>query len=222
MRFRSYKKNKLGEFFSRGVIIIFFAVVSAIFVVKYFSSKVDKVIVPMAEDKLRKVVTTIINDSTNDMKFDEDLINIKKNEKQEIQMVTYNTYEATKLINEITGNIQNNLEKFMEREESYLNGYMIQEIPYGAIFNSSFLRNVGPKIKFKTEMNGSIISNIETEVKPYGINNAYIETRVFLEVEGRIYLPFVSKIIRISNVIPLSMNIVQGVVPQAYITSFEQ
>ena len=221
MRFRSYKKNKLGEFFSRGVIIIFFAVVSAIFVVKYFSSKVDKVIVPMAEDKLRKVVTTIINDSTNDMKFDEDLINIKKNEKQEIQMVTYNTYEATKLINEITGNIQNNLEKFMEREESYLNGYMIQEIPYGAIFNSSFLRNVGPKIKFKTEMNGSIISNIETEVKPYGINNAYIETRVFLEVEGRIYLPFVSKIIRISNVIPLSMNIVQGV-PQAYITSFEQ
>ncbi len=222
MRFRSYKKNKLGEFFSRGVIIIFFAVVSAIFVVKYFSSKVDKVIVPMAEDKLRKVVTTIINDSTNDMKFDEDLINIKKNEKQEIQMVTYNTYEATKLINEITGNIQNNLEKFMEHEESYLNGYMIQEIPYGAIFNSSFLRNVGPKIKFKTEMNGSIISNIETEVKPYGINNAYIETRVFLEVEGRIYLPFVSKIIRISNVIPLSMNIVQGVVPQAYITSFKQ
>lgn len=221
MRFRSYKKSKWWQFLSRGIIIIFLGLVSALLLVRNFSKKVDEVVVPYATDKLRKVISTIINDSTNDLKFENDLINIFKNEQDEIQMISYNTYEVTKLINEITGNIQNNLEKFMEHEESYLNGYMIQEIPYGAVFNTSFLRNVGPKIKFKTEMNGSIISNIETEVKPYGINNAYIETRVYLEVEGRIYLPFVSKIVKISNVIPLSMNIVQGTVPEAYITSFK-
>lgn len=221
MRFRSYKKNKWSQFFSRGIIIIFLGLVGALLLVKNFSKKVDKVVVPYASDKLRKVISTIINDSTNDLKFENNLINIYKNEKDEIRMINYNTYEVTKLINEITGNIQNNLEKFMEHEESYLNGYMIQEIPYGAVFNTSFLRNVGPKIKFKTEMNGSIISNIETEVKPYGINNAYVETRVYLEVEGRIYLPFVSKTVKISNVIPLSMNIVQGTVPEAYITSFK-
>lgn len=220
MRFRSRKKNKVGVFFSRMIIIIIISLVCSILVIKYFSVKVNDTILPMAEDKLRKIVTTIINDSTSDIKFDKDLITISKNEKNEIDLINYNTYEVTKLLNEVTGNIQGNLEKFMEHEESYLKGYMIQEIPIGAIFDSAFLGNIGPKIKFKTEMNGSIISNIETEVKPYGINNAYVETRIYLEVNGRIYLPFVSNDVKIENVIPLSMNIVQGTIPEAYVTSF--
>ena len=83
------------------------------------------------------------------------------------------------------------------------------------------MRGLGPKIKIKSEMVGSIISNIETEVKPYGINNAYVETRIFLEVIAKIYLPFVTKDVKISNVIPISMNIVQGSVPQGYITSYK-
>ena len=70
-------------------------------------------------------------------------------------------------------------------------------------------------------MVGSIVSNIETEVKPYGVNNAYVETRIFLEVTAIIYLPFVSKEIKISNIIPISINIVQGSVPQGYITTFK-
>lgn len=220
MRFRSRKKNKVGVFFSRMIIIIIISLVCSILVIKYFSVKVNDTILPMAEDKLRKIVTTIINDSTSGIKFDKDLITISKNDKNEIDLINYNTYEVTKLLNEVTGNIQGNLEKFMEHEESYLKGYMIQEIPIGAIFDSAFLGNIGPKIKFKTEMNGSIISNIETEVKPYGINNAYVETRIYLEVNGRIYLPFVSNDVKIENVIPLSMNIVQGTIPEAYVTSF--
>ena len=83
------------------------------------------------------------------------------------------------------------------------------------------MRGLGPKIPLKAEMVGSIVSNIETEVKPYGINNAYVETRIFLEVTAIIYLPFVSKEIKISNIIPISINIVQGSVPQGYITTFK-
>lgn len=203
------------------IIIIIISLVCSILVIKYFSKRVNDTILPMAEDKLRKIVMTIINDSTSDIKFDTNLITISKNNNNEIDLINYNTYEVTKLLNEVTGNIQKNLEKFMEHEESYLKGYMIQEIPFGAIFDSTFLRNIGPKIKFKTEMNGSIISNIETEVKPYGINNAYVETRIYLEVSGRIYLPFVSNDVKVENVIPLSMNIVQGTVPEPYLTSFK-
>ena len=70
-------------------------------------------------------------------------------------------------------------------------------------------------------MLGDVTSNIETEVKPYGINNAYIEMRISLTVTARIVLPFVSEKVVISNVIPISMNVVQGTVPEAYISSYK-
>ena len=65
------------------------------------------------------------------------------------------------------------------------------------------------------------MSNIETEVKPYGINNAYVEVRISLTVTARIVLPFVIENVVISNVIPISMNIVQGNVPEGYIYSYK-
>ena len=87
--------------------------------------------------------------------------------------------------------------------------------------HESSSNNLGPKIKLRLNLLGDIMSNIETEVKPYGINNAYVELRIHLEVTARVVLPFVSEKIVISNVIPLSMNIVQGVVPEAYISSYK-
>ena len=89
------------------------------------------------------------------------------------------------------------------------------------VFGNSLLSNIGPKIKIRLSLLGDITSNIETEVKPYGINNAYIEMRIYLEVTARIILPFVSEKVVISNVIPISMNVVQGSVPDGYIYSYK-
>ena len=86
----------------------------------------------------------------------------------------------------------------------------------GVIFGGN-----SPEYYISLQSAHSIISNIETEVKPYGINNAYVETRIYLVVRARIYLPFVSKDVEISNVIPISLNIVQGSVPQGYIASYK-
>ena len=102
-----------------------------------------------------------------------------------------------------------------------MEGGVISEIPFGVIFGNSLLSNVGPKIKVRLNLLGDVMSNIETEVKPYGINNAYVEVRIFVEVTARIVLPFVSKKVVISNVIPISMNIVHGNIPDAYISSYK-
>ena len=91
----------------------------------------------------------------------------------------------------------------------------------GVICGDSMLPNIGPKIKVRLNILGDIVSNVETEVKPYGINNAYIEMRIYLEVTARIVLPFVTEKIVISNVIPISMNVVQGTVPDGYIYSYK-
>ncbi len=221
MRFRSYKKSKVGVMISRGIMLIVMSIVMSLVALKYFSVRANTVLLPMAEGKLRKIVSTIINNSTNNLTFDSSLFTMDKDQNNEIKMINYNSYEVTKLINEVTCNIEMELDKLNENKGSELDKYVISEVPFGSIFNSSFLRGLGPKIPLKAEMVGSIVSNIETEVKPYGINNAYVETRIFLEVTAIIYLPFVSKEIKISNIIPISINIVQGSVPQGYITTFK-
>lgn len=206
---------------SRGIMLIVMSIVMSLVALKYFSVRANTVLLPMAEGKLRKIVSTIINNSTNNLTFDSSLFTMDKDQNNEIRMINYNSYEVTKLINEVTCNIEMELDKLNENKRSELDKYVISEVPFGSIFNSSFLRGLGPKIPLKAEMVGSIVSNIETEVKPYGVNNAYVETRIFLEVTAIIYLPFVSKEIKISNIIPISINIVQGSVPQGYITTFK-
>ena len=141
-------------------------------------------------------------------------------------MITYNSFEVTKLINQVTSNVESKIREIEMGNVNYYGdideiGGIIAEIPFGVIFGNSMLSNIGPKIKIRMKMLGDIVSNVETEVKPYGINNAYVEMRIYLEVTARVILPFVSEKVVISNVIPISMNIVQGNIPDGYIYSYK-
>ena len=227
MKLKRYKKKKICSYFSRGIIIIIISLIFALSIIKYFSVRANEILLPMAESKTRKVVAMVINASCDEMIIKDNLYEIVKEDNDEIKMITYNSFKVTKLINEVTSNIENMLREIEKGKLDYygefndIEGGIIAEIPFGVIFGSSLLSNVGPKIKLRLNLLGDITSNIETEVKPYGINNTYVEMRIHLEVTARIVLPFVSEKVVIANVIPLSMNIVQGSVPEAYIYSYK-
>ena len=227
MKLKRYKKKKISSYISFLIIIVIISLIVAFFVIDYFAKKVDLVLMPMAESKTRKVVTMIINAACDEEIISDNLYVINKDSNDEIKMITYNSFEVTKLINEVTSNIEemimniegNKMDYYGNMDE-FPNG-VIAELPFGLIFGNSLLANVGPKIKLRLNILGDVVSNIETEVKPYGINNAYVEVRIHLEVTARVVLPFASRKIIISNVIPLSMNIVQGSVPDGYIYSYK-
>lgn len=192
----------------------------SLMVINYFSSQIKTILLPIAEARVNKYISNMINKATGDILFDKELLKINKNSNDEVEMVTYNTYEVTKLIDKITMNIQ---DEFNGLEYGKVNDeFVLQKIPFGVIFGNVFLRNLGPKINIRFDMIGNVLTNIETEVKPYGINNAYVETRVFIEANARIIIPFVTKNVKITNVIPISINIYQGKVPNGYITSFNK
>ena len=227
MKLKKYKKKKISSYISRGIIIIIMSLILSFIVIDYFAKKVNKILLPMAESQTRKVVTTIINSACDEAMIGDNLYVINKDSNDEIKMITYNSYEVTKLINQVTMNVEDKLREFENGNIDYygnisnLDGGIISEIPFGVIFGNSLLSNIGPRIKLRLNILGDIVSNIETEVKPYGINNAYVEVRIFLEVTARIILPFASEKVVISNVIPLSMNIVQGSIPDGYIYSYK-
>ena len=82
------------------------------------------------------------------------------------------------------------------------------------------MSNIGPKIPIKLNLIGDVISNIETKVTNYGINNALLEIGVYVEVSSKINLPFISKTVKVSNVIPISMKVIEGKVPQMYLNGY--
>lgn len=226
MKLKRYRKKKISSYISLGIIIVFISLGCSFFIIDYFAKKSNEILLPMAESQVRKVVTMIINSACDESKIHDDLYEINKDSNDEIKMITYNSFEVTKLINQVTSNVETKIRQIENGEINYYGyndelGGIIAEIPIGVIFGNTMLSNIGPKIKVRLNMLGDIVSNIETEVKPYGINNAYVEMRIFLEVTARIVLPFASEKVVISNVIPLSMNIVQGSIPEAYISSFK-
>lgn len=236
MRLKPYKKIKLSSYLSMLLFIIILSVIASFFVISYFGKKANKVLLPIAIADTRKIVTLIINSSVtrgiaNNMNTD-NLFEIVKNDNGEIQMIDYNSKKVTMVLNEITDNIQYNLRQIesgnIEIFNDMLNDYdnnllkegIIAEIPFGVIFDNPILNNIFPKVKLKLNIIGDVTSNLETEIKPYGINNALIEVRIHLEVSSQINLPFISKRVTIPNTIPISMKVIQGNVPQAYISSF--
>lgn len=216
MKLKKYKKKTIGSHLAREIIIIVLGIIISLIVINYFSHKFNEVVMPLAEARTRKYITETINNSADDIMFDNDLFVIEKSNDNEIKMITYNSYEATQLINEITHNIEDNLDK-LENDKGM---YIVGEIPLGVVFNNALLRNFGPRIKVRIDIVGDVLSELETEVKPYGINNALVEVRVKLYANAKVVLPLVSKDINITNVIPISINIVNGSIPKAYIGTY--
>ena len=106
MKLKKYKKKNNLKYFYIEIIIIILSIILSFIIINYFSSEINNTIMPLAESRTRKYITKIINNSTNDIKFNNQLFTIDKKD-NEIKMINYNSYECTKLINEITNNIYN-------------------------------------------------------------------------------------------------------------------
>ena len=215
MKLKKYKKRTFGGYLSNEIIILFLSFIMAICIVNHYAKKFNEIILPIAISETRKYITVLINDATKGVVFDKNLFVIEK-EEEDIKMISYNTYEATKLINEITNNIQDRLN---DRDKYY--NLVIAEIPFGVIFNNSVIKNLGPRINVRVDSVSDIISELETEVKPYGINNTLVEVKVHIAATARVILPLTSSEIKINNMIPISVNIINGNIPEAYFMTYK-
>lgn len=224
MKLRKHKKGKIINYFNFLIIIISISFILTFVIINYLSKQTNKILYPMAVSETRKVVTMIINSACDDVLINNNLYSIVKDNNEEIKMINYDTKEATKIINIVTSNIMDEIRDIEIGKKNYYGEQgdgVIAVIPFGVIFNNTFMNNLGPKIKIRLKLLGDIMSNLETEVKPYGINNAYVEVRIHLTVTARIVLPFVSDEVVISNVIPIAMNVVSGNVPTGYVYSYK-
>ena len=81
------------------------------------------------------------------------------------------------------------------------------------------LANIGPKIPLNLSVIGNVQTDVHSKVTNYGLNNALIEVFVDIQMQMVIQMPFLSKKVEIKKSIPLTMEMIQGDIPNYYLDS---
>lgn len=215
-------------------LFIFFLIV-LFFSFRFIDNKVTPILMNYAELEMRKFSNIIINravasELSEGLNIDE-LFLITRDSSDEIKTIDFNPIVVNKVLTLIAGRIQKNLFYIKEGQfdmldlpVTFFSDYSIEklkkgiifEIPSGVVFQNSLLSNLGPKIPVRLNLVGDIVSNIETRVTNYGINNALIEIMMDVQINEQVILPFTSKQIALKTSVPIAIKLIQGTVPNYY------
>lgn len=224
------KKNKNHNVI---ILLIVMIIITLFIVFNFIGKKLTPIIMNYAEKQAKKIAVLVIGnaiDSELGEKFKSDNLFITDGKE-----TNYNTYEINNILKEVSINVKEYLRKLESGElgdiglsdneninvnSKQLKKGIIYQVPSGVIFNNGILANLGPKIPVKLSLIGDITTDIVTDIKEYGINNAVIELGVKIIAEEQVILPFGTKQIQVETVVPISIKIINGTVPGYYFNPY--
>lgn len=95
-------------------------------------------------------------------------------------------------------------------------GGVVFFVPLAQPANLPIIGNLGPKIPIRFHVVGNVQSTVESTIREFRINNAYVEVSILLEVNVQVIVPLASNITTVKQKIPVAMGLIQGQVPQIY------
>lgn len=239
MRRRIHLKHQKKYVFGKKINIIILLVIAVLLGVcglfYYSNKKITPVIMEYAKMQAGRIATLVINQAitkeiTDSITVDDLFIN-SKDQNGNLVSIDFNPMTVNKMLSMVTSSVEEylrNLEDGNIEElglsSSALSHYninkmrqgIIYEVPTGVVFDNSILYNLGPKIPVRLSLIGDIVSNIETKVTNYGINNALIEIIIHISVVEQVMLPVSTDKITVSTNVPVAIKLVQGSVPSYY------
>ena len=224
-------KTKRNLFVLTGILLFFVSFFLIDFVGKSFGGR----LLEYAEKEVSRIAKYVVNYAVTtrnikELEFNE-LFIVNKNSKEEIQTVDFDPVVVNNVLNSITETVIAHFKAIEEGDLSTIdlsNSFLlnvsinklkqgiVSEIPIGVITGNSLLANLGPKLPVKLSILGEIESELQTEVKYYGINNALITVYVNIKVSEQIYMPIATGKVEISQKIPIAIKLMQGIVPSTY------
>ena len=223
-RFKNNKKN-----INIIPIVIIIIIVFTFFLLHRINIKISPKLVKISEYSLETynnhlIMDFISNDTLQKSELN-DLVNLVKNKNGEIIAIDYdieNSYKVLKIITEKLYEIVSNTSYKDITEYDYdIKDDLVLFYPIGIASDYSYFNNLGPKIPIKIKFLSSLVTNLKTSVKNYGINNVLVEVSVDIDITDNIVVPFTEKnILKHYNVL-LSSKIVMGKVPMYLGGSFE-
>lgn len=95
-------------------------------------------------------------------------------------------------------------------------GGIVFFVPIGQATGIPLLGNLGPKIPIRFHVIGDVQANVTASIEEFGINNAYIEVNILLQVNVQIIVPLATKTSVVEQKIPVAIGLVQGAVPHIF------
>jgi len=219
-RFRKKKSKNQQIIF---VLIIIFILVC--FFLYYFSITWSKGIINISKLKVNEITTNIVNDAVFNYKKSKqnlnDLIKTSINSKNEIISVDVDLEKGYILMENVVGEIRDNIKKFQYSDYkyynmeslSYVDNGIVIAIPMGAITGQNLIVNLGPRIPVKLSLLENVKGSIKTDVKDYGINNSLLNVYLKIEIEQNIEMPSATDSFYNTYEMLISSKLIQGKVP---------
>ena len=179
-----------------------------------FSYTVTKAIEPIIETQCRNlaknVATKVSNEEATNVMADyeyEELVNVIKDENDNIKMLSTNIIVINKIISDIPIKIEEALKK---EENSEFN------IKLSTFLGSKLLGGRGPNINVKLQLSGNVETNLKSEFISTGINQTL--HRIYLELNCKVNIltPFETIEEEVINQVLLVEGVIIGDIPDTY------
>ena len=225
---------------NKKVYVLFCILILSFFTALYLTSLAGKgleqVIINYATVETERIANVILNDVTfiDEDFLDEDLFEISRDNEGNIELINFDTKTTNRLLKEINDNAMKRLSaiekgdtKDLELSDSlkgtrltFLDDGVVCDIPIGSLFHNGLIVNLTASIPIRFSFVGTVSSNIVTDVKEYGFNNALIEVGIEVTIKEKITMPHSTKSIPIKAKVNLTTQIIQGNIPDYYNGSF--
>lgn len=189
------------------ILLIFFMSFTALYV---YTSKINNNLITISRQTFQNEIYSVIESSLKYLIGKEDfndILKIYKNNDGEILYVDYDLPESYKYLNTINEGIK----KYFNKDSS-----LILKFPFMVGSNNIIFNNFGPKITVKISYINAILTNINTKITNYGLNNALVEAYVKITIEGLIITPVTESKQKISYDLLISSKVINGRVPSFY------
>ena len=217
------------------ILLLTLIIIGIFFAVRFVGKRISQPLLNYSKIEAEKLTTIVASNSiskevTDSLNMDE-LFVMTKNDDGKILTIDFNPITVNKLLSSITSSVQYNLKKIEEGDidnlkidknvllnydKNNLTKGIFYYVPIGIALNNSLLTNIGPRIPVKFTLIGNVITNIDSKVKSYGLNNALVEVSVIMKLTEKIILPITSDSVQVEVQIPLGIKLVQGAVPNYY------
>lgn len=210
MKVTKQKKRKRKKHVKLKIILLLL-LTAIVLVYSVFRNNAKRVIMAVSEARVKAMTTTSVNlaiyETLNGISYS-DLIDVIKDEKGEIAMLSANAVKVNRLARDTAYLSQRNLE---------LLGTQGVEIPIGAFTGSKILAGFGPEVTIKIIPVGSVNCDFYSEYETVGINQTLHKIYMEAVADVDIILPGYSIKVSVPTQIFVCESILVGKVPDTYV-----
>lgn len=234
---RLLKKKQLKRWFAMPkltVLIVSFMVLTLL-LIAFLNQRLTPTYLEYAEVQTTKIASMVISKAINariaNVLDVNEIIEHVPGDQDSMVTTRFNTEIINRVLSDTNRLVQSHLEQAESGDLSDLpylkdveydlesmqeEGGVVFFVPLAQAANLPIIGNLGPKIPIRFHVIGNVQSTVDSSIREFGINNAYVEVNILLKVNVQVIVPLASRVTTVEQKIPVAMGLIQGQVPQIY------